>query len=67
MVGLTTDPLQRALSEQNIVAAFAGAGIWPVDANRALTRLTKSRTKRSSKINVPCDIPIAVGCEQDKC
>ena len=63
LVGLTNDPLNQALSQQNIIAAFAGAGIWPVDADRALTRLTKSRAKRNNKLNVPADIPIAVDLE----
>ena len=57
---LTNEPLQKALSKESIIQAFAGAGIWPVDATRAMARLNRRKSKKSHTIHVPSDLPLVV-------
>ena len=60
---MTNEPLQKALSKESIIQAFAGAGIWPVDATRAMARLKRRKLKKSHTINVPSDLPLVVDAE----
>ena len=60
---LKNEPLQKALSKESIIQAFAGAGIWPVDATRAMDRLKRRKSKISQPITVPSDLPLVVDAE----
>ena len=60
---LKNEPLQKDLSKESIIQAFAGAGIWPVDATRAMDRLKRRKSKISQPINVPSDLPLVVDAE----
>ena len=60
---LKNEPLQKGLSKESIIQAFAGAGIWPVDATRAMDRLKRRKSKISQPINVPSDLPLVVDAE----
>ena len=60
---LKNEPLQKALSKESIIQAFAGAGIWPVDATRAMDILKRRKSKISQPINVPSDLPLVVDAE----
>ena len=57
---LKNEPLQKALSKESIIQAFAGAGIGPVDATRAMDRLKR---RISQPINVPSDLPLVLDAE----
>ena len=60
---LKNEPLQKDLSKESIIQACAGAGIWPVDATRAMDRLKRRKSKISQPINVPSDLPLVVDAE----
>ena len=60
---LKNEPLQKDLSKESIIQAFAGAGIWPVDATRAMDRLKRRKSKISQPMNVPSYFPLVVDAE----
>ena len=60
---LKNEPLQKGLSKESIIQAFAGAGIWPGDATRAMDILKRRKSKISQPINVPSDLPLVVDAE----
>ena len=47
---LKNEPLQKDLSKESIIQAFAGAGIWPVDATRAMDRLKRRKSKNHKQL-----------------
>jgi len=59
---LKNEPLQKGLSKES-TQAFAGAGIWPVDATRAMDRLKRRKSKISQPMNVPSYFPLVVDAE----
>ena len=60
---LKNEPLQKDLSKESIIQACAGAGIWPVDATRAMDRLKRRKSKISQPMNVPSYFPLVVDAE----
>ena len=60
---LKNEPLQKDLSKESIIQACAGAGIWPVDATRAMDRLKRRKSKISQIMNVPSYFPLVVDAE----
>ena len=63
LVELTKEPLKKCLTEDNIISAFRGAGIWPVDGDHAINRMQRKQSKKKNQLNHEPDFTFLVSKE----